>query len=153
MKQQIRDFIELIKTTDDETSLREAVTPTPENMKELTLLIREICAEGACFANGRQIHLHAIAAEAVFNYLANEFGSSGYSAGYAGMIFIARTKGIDSPFRLVNLENWLYPQYDGHVEDWVKDNCEWLRAAAQSKLDSVKDAHPNVLARWRQLAA
>jgi hypothetical protein len=96
---------------------------------------------------------------ACFNYMAGKLGLTGFQAGWCALQLVAEINSIDCPFGIVKAEDLLYPQYEttskveGWFETWRRD---WAQAQAQAKLDALEPGdhvHPDVLARWKELAA
>jgi hypothetical protein len=58
----------------------------------------------------------------------------------------------NTPLRLLNYENLLYPQYEDKFEKIIsKDTWEWLQKEAKKKLK--ERAHPIVKKHWKNIVA
>lgn len=96
---------------------------------------------------------------AAFNYAARVLGITGFQSSCADLGILRLTRGLDGPFGLLDGEQLLYPQYDlvAKAEEWVEKWKPELAAKAQKRLEAQNDAgfpaHPNVVERWRELAA
>lgn len=138
----------------DEKGLREAEAPTPDTMAELAGVIEGLVHREHDY--GTCVYAMSIAATAAFNHVARKLGVTGFQASCADLDIIKRTRRLKGPFSLVRLEDTLYPQYDvpGRLAEFIADNREWQREEAQKLLDKRSaEAHPNVVAHWRKLAA
>lgn len=59
----------------------------------------------------------------------------------------------DAPRRLIEYGNLLYPADDHTFTEISPETADWLIAKAEANLIASPDAHPNVIARWRDIAA
>lgn len=57
------------------------------------------------------------------------------------------------PRRLVEYNDVLYPQYDERFSTISDETADWLMKRAAANLAHLPRAHPNVVARWREIAA
>lgn len=93
---------------------------------------------------------------AMFNYFACKQGMTGFQCGWSGMQFLKQVRGLEGPFGIVDGTKMLYPQHD-IVEDVKKWMEEWkpeISKMAKEKLDESSEyTHPDVKARWKELAA
>lgn len=104
---------------------------------------------------GSCVYAMSMAAVAAYRYVAKRLGTTGFQAGCADLDILKRTRGIKGPFAIVNGEDMLYPQYDirSKVDEWLKEWTPWAAEEAQKKLAEDRQfVHPDVLARWQQLA-
>lgn len=58
----------------------------------------------------------------------------------------------DAPRRLVDYSHLLFPQYDRHFTEISRETAVWLTERAVQNLAESPRAHPNVVARWRDIA-
>lgn len=58
----------------------------------------------------------------------------------------------DAPRRIVEYQNLLYPQYDYVFTTLPRSTADWLIDRAKTNLATVTYVHPNVIARWRDIA-
>jgi hypothetical protein len=92
---------------------------------------------------------------AAFNYSASQAGLTGFQAGWAQMQFFKTVRSLDLPFGFVDGSKMLYPQYDlmEQVAKWLE---EWKPQIAERAKELLEKAtgneHPDVLARWKELA-
>lgn len=54
-----------------------------------------------------------------FDTVAGGLGVTGFQASWAAGRFYAEAMDIKSPFMIVKADDWLYPQYDHKVSDWL----------------------------------
>jgi hypothetical protein len=139
----------------------ESKPPCPESEEELLAYIREMEAwpEGGSDMGesyGRCAYAVAYASVATFNYLAGKLGITGFQASCADMLILSLTRGMEHGFMVLNADNLLYPQYDlpRQVHEWITDTRARLAPVARAKLDEDGGfAHPDVVARWEEIAA
>lgn len=95
-------------------------------------------------------------AEAAFNYVASELGVTGFQAGYASMMLLKKTKGLDCPVAVIHGDDLLYPQYDipAKVAEWIEGWKPWAGEQARKLLakSDPEHVHPDVWRRWEELA-
>jgi hypothetical protein len=93
---------------------------------------------------------------AFFNYFASKHGMTGFQASWSGLQFLAKTRGIEAPFMIVDSSKMLYPQYDliADVEKFLDDVKPELSKMAKERLEKDNDGFvsKNVLQRWKELA-
>jgi hypothetical protein len=82
-------------------------------------------------------------------------GISGFQAGGVMWSFIKHWMHIDSPMRLVDYQNMLYPQYEHDFEKRItKETWEWLQKEAKKKLsEPVMQISESVGAHWSDIVA
>lgn len=141
-----------------EQELRDYKVPTPRSIDELTDIICDLTERKHDY--GTCVYAMSIAATAAFNYMASTLGVTGFQASCADMDILRRTRGYEHGFQVINYENLLYPQYEDQfglsrakllADPGVR---KIVRAAAKKLLkDRSADAHKDVLAHWKQLAA
>lgn len=79
---------------------------------------------------------------AVGNYLAGEFGITGFQAGFVMWDFIRYWNHEDNKcgMKLVDYDKMLYPQYDGYFDKTIaKDTFDSLQKVAKEELSKYKD--------------
>lgn len=138
----------------DEKGLREAEAPTPDTMAELAAVIEGLVHREHDY--GTCVYAMSIAAVTAFNHVARKLGVTGFQASCADMDILTRTRRMKGPWCITDLENTLYPQYDvqAKLAEYIAENRDWQREQAQKLLDErSNEAHPNVVAHWRKLAA
>ena len=138
----------------DEKGLREAEAPTPDTMAELAAVIEGLVHREHDY--GTCVYAMSIAAVAAFNHVARKLGVSGFQASCADMDVLTRTRRFKGPWCITDLDNTLYPQYDvqARLAEYIADNRGWQREQAQKLLaERSEDAHPDVVAHWKKLAA
>jgi hypothetical protein len=130
-------------------------TPWPKTEAELVAYIREQTKAGGYDGTAEG----AIRATlACFNYMASVLGLTGFQAGWCALQLVAEINSIDCPFGIVKAEDLLYPQYEGleKVRGWFETwRRDWAPAEARKLLDKERghEVHPDVRARWEELAA
>jgi len=101
---------------------------------------------------------HAIAAGALA--MANAVEQSpvghitGFQAGAVGWLFMRHWHSWgDEPRQMVDLSNLLYPQFDYKFTTIDRQTAAWLQTKAAENIKQAGDhTHPNVIARWREIA-
>lgn len=139
-----------------EQEMRDAEVPWVKTEEELIAYIRSLVDRPHDY--GTSAYAMSLAAVAAFHYMAHKVGASGFQAGWADMDFIRRTRHLKSGFRLVVYEKLLYPQYCNTESfpsraDLEREHKDELRRLAKEKLAEGYSVHPEVKARWEELAA
>lgn len=93
----------------------------------------------------------AIAACSAMNETA-QGGITGFQAGCVMWGFIQHWMHFDSPLRLINYGEMLYPQYSDEFEKTITINTfEWLQKEAIKRIETSKDVHPDVVEHWKSI--
>lgn len=96
------------------------------------------------------------AAVEAFEYGARIVGLTGFQASWAALQAYGEIMSVKCPFMVITLDNYLYPQYDLHarLDEFIAKSKEWIQKKAQEKLEQEDQqyVHPDVWARWEQLA-
>lgn len=106
----------------------------------------------------RAAEVLAEVAQLAFDYAVSQVEPSGFQASWAALDFVRRVQRIEGPFSLVRADDYLYPQYDGKVKDWLEGEGvrDYLRDQAQAKITAASTSPRNpsrgVLERWSLLA-
>jgi hypothetical protein len=81
-------------------------------------------------------------------------GITGFQAGAIMWEFIKHWMHLDNELlRLINFDDMLFPQYAEKFEKTIPlEFAEYLVSEANKKLNEHKDAHPDVLAHWKNIA-
>jgi hypothetical protein len=136
----------------------------PKTEEDLIAYIREMLKwpDGASEPGegyGRCVYSMAYAAVATFNYVASTLGCTGFQASCADMQILRQTRDLEHGFMIVDANKLLFPQYDPmrEVAKFLEERRPELAAVARQKIaeddaSNVK-AHPNVRARWEEIAA
>jgi len=125
---------------------------TPE---ELTDFVDRLRIE---YAHDYGTICHAIAAAAVGAAWCvahgPEGGITGFQASCIMWEFIRHWSGPKGPARMIDYELMLYPQYAKSFTSITQETADWVKKAAQEKLDANNPiAHPEVKAHWERLAS
>lgn len=107
---------------------------------------------------GTCVYAMSLASVATYNYVASRLGVTGFQASCADLDIISRTRGMKHGFRLINYADLLYPQYRDKIDAitfdaLIAENGEALGKEARVLLAENRDAHPNVIAHWKRIAA
>lgn len=79
---------------------------------------------------------------------------TGFQAGAVGWLWLRHWhQWGDEPRRLVDYSHLLYPQYDRRFAAIDAGTATWLRDRAAALLEGSPQAHPDVRARWADIAA
>jgi hypothetical protein len=141
----------------NEHQLREAKTPWPKTIEELTAIIKELTERQHDY--GTCVYAISLASLATYNYVASALGCTGFQASFADLDMIQRTRHMENGFRIVDYGKLLYPQYltGEHfpsMQDLLEENKDQLKKAAQKLLDEKSEhVHADVVAHWRKLAS
>ena len=97
----------------------------------------------------------SLAAVAAFNFVAGTLGCTGYQSSHADLDIVRRTRGIDHPFMLIQLSDYLYPQYNLHekLEEFIGKNSDWIRETLSTYITekSKEEVAPRVWNHWLEL--
>jgi len=78
---------------------------------------------------------------------------TGFQGGAVGWLWMRHWhQWGDEPRRLVDYSNLLYPQYDHRFVSIDASTAAWLREKASASLERAQNVHPEVKARWREIA-
>jgi hypothetical protein len=97
----------------------------------------------------------AAAALAAFRYVGHVLGVTGFQASCADLAFLKQSRRMRGPFGIIDGEKLLYPQYDlrAQLEEWIAEWRPALAKRAAELLAAEPNAHPDVRARWAEIAA
>jgi len=116
-----------------EQEMREHKVPWIKSIEELTEYIQSLVNREHDY--GTSAYSMSLAATAAFNYIAGSLGTTGFQAGCADLDILRRTRSIKGPFKIVNYENALYPQYETNFLPTIdQSTLDWLRNEATEKL-------------------
>jgi hypothetical protein len=134
-----------------EAELREREPPHPKTKDELVSVIGSLVDRPHDY--GTCVYAISLSAAAAFNYAASVLGASGFQASCADLDILRLTRGLDD-FMILKAEDLLYPQYDpmGQAAKFLKDARPRLAGKARQLLRDPAGVHPQVLARWSELA-
>ena len=139
----------------NEQEMRAANVPWPKTIEELTAYITMLVDRPHDY--GTCVYAMSMAAVAAFYYVSHKLGVTGFQASCADLDIIRRTRGMKGPFIILDAENLLYPQYDlrQKLEEWLtsSDMRKWLNEEAKKKIAKSSNVHPDVMARWKELAS
>lgn len=127
---------------------------TFEELTEFLKYVKENCNEDY----GGAPRAMAQACLAVAWYLSDEFGITGFQAGFVMWDFILgwiKTHNQTS-LKLVDYDDMLYPQYWDKFEKTISpDTWEAIQKAAKKNLEEDRGypVHPNVQAHWESIVA
>lgn len=135
-----------------EAELQEYNLPKIANTKGLKTFIDDLIKREHTY--GTCCYAMSLAAYAAFTYTASQLGVTGFQASCADLDFIKRTRGYKGPFILLKGEDLLYPQYNlqNNLEAAIQDWGPWIKEQATELLAKSPDAHPKVIAHWKELA-
>ena len=136
-----------------ETEMREAETPWPKSINELTEYVESLTEREHDY--GTSAYAMSLAATAAFNYIASRLGTTGFQASCADLDFVRRSRGIKGPFMLIRGEDMLYPQYDlrGKLNEALFEWRDWAAKEAARLLTDKNGACSEVVEHWKKLAA
>lgn len=138
----------------DEAAMRATDAPWPKSLDDLVAFIKAQ-TEGP-HTYGTCVYAVSLATVAAFHYLSSELGLTVFQASCADLDVLRRTRHLKGPFLILKAEELLYPQYDLHakLDEFIGESREWARKEAAKNLADKSNAnvHPNVRARWEELA-
>lgn len=136
----------------NEKECRELNIPYFDSIEELKEFIESLDTLNNDY--GTAAYSMSLAGVAAFNYIAHRFGCTGFQAGYADLDMIRRIRLIKGPFMIIDLENYLYPQYNlqERLNEFIKESNDWIIEQAKNNLKENPGAHPNVINHWKKLA-
>jgi hypothetical protein len=103
---------------------------------------------------GSCVYAMSIAAEAAFNYVANQLGVAGFQASCADLDIIRRTRRIKTSFTIVTPDDYLYPQYAYKHGELKKKMEKEAASIALERMRTWKDgefASAKVALHWWEL--
>lgn len=137
-----------------EQEMRETEVLAPQSLTELSAYVDSLVNMPHDY--GTCVYAMSMAAEAAFRYVAHQLGVTGFQASCADLDFLKRVRGLKGPFAIIDANDMLYPQYNiqNKVAGWMEEWKPWAREEAKKKLADPlnSQAHPNVKARWEELA-
>lgn len=143
-----------MKTQLTEEQMRLLVAPTPNNLNDLSAFIEEVVGQDHEY--GTCVYAMSLAAVAAYNYVASRLGVTGFQASCADLDILRRTRNIEGPFMLLDLNDCLYPNrdYAARLDEFIGKNELWLRLQARKKLAESRGnkVNPQVMAHWIFLA-
>ena len=90
------------------------------------------------------------------HYVYHKLGNTGFQASWADLEFLSINRRMKDGFRIFDANQLLYPQYDLDEEyrEWKEKSLKELKPVAQELLKEkdIGHVHPNVLARWKEIA-
>lgn len=149
----LSEQLEILRSGDEKT-LRELNLDWPDSVEELNEVIKALTERQHDY--GTCVYAMSIAAEATFNFVAQQLGVTGFQAGAADLDIVRRTRGFKGPFALIDASNLLYPQYDirRNVEELLVKWQPWAKEQAEQRLaEKSSTVAPHVEQHWRELAA
>lgn len=140
-----------IPTTESE--MRNKKVSTPQSITELADYVNGLVEREHDY--GTCVYAMSMAATAAFNFVASKLGVTGFQASCADLDILRRTRNMQCPFLLLKADDMLYPQYDLHqkLQEAMTKWKPWAANQARRLLAESTSAHPEVIQRWRELAA
>lgn len=139
----------------DEAAMRAEKAPWPKTLDELTAYIKAL-SDGP-HTYGTCVYAMSLSATAAYQFIASHLGCTGFQASCADLDILRRTRGLDGPFMILKAEDLLYPQYDlqEKLNEFIDQSKPWVAGEARKRLaDQANNrAHPDVKARWEELAS
>lgn len=123
---------------------------TFEELVEFLKYVKDNCNCGY----GEAPRAMAQASVAVACYLAEEFGITGFQAGFVTWDFIRdwNFRNNKCGLKIVDYDDMLYPQYDDRYDKIIScDVWEALQKEAKKNLEDSGFAHPHVKAHWESI--
>jgi len=136
-----------------EEELRESKAPWPKTEEELIEYIRSLVDLKHDY--GTCVYAISLSAVAAFNYVASKLGCTGFQASCADLDILKRTRSMEGPFMIVDLNKYLFPQYDlrNELEEFISKNMDWVKEQAKKRLAEDNEyTAKSVLAHWKALA-
>jgi len=134
-----------------EKEMREADVPRFKTKQELMDYIDGLC--GGEHDYGTCVYAMSMAAVAAYYYVSGQLGVTGFQASCADLDILRRTRRMEV-FSIVNYDDLLYPQYEHDFSKEISQNvADYIKEQAAKNLVETPDAHKNVVAHWKKLAA
>jgi hypothetical protein len=135
-----------------ELQMRAERVPMPTTKDELLEYLDSLVERQHDY--GTTVYAMSMAAVAAFNYVAKKEGVTGFQANIATLDVIRRLRGFEHGFMLVDYAKLLYPQYNvlKEVAEGLEEVRPQLAKVAAELLAKRQDAHPEVVAHWREMA-
>lgn len=138
----------------DELAKKRKEIKSFEELTEFLKYIKDNCNSGY----GEAPRAMAQACLAVAWYLSEEFGITGFQAGFVMWDFILGWTFThnETSLKIVDYDNMLYPQYWDKFEKAITpDIWESIQKAAKKNLEEDRgyDVHPKVRAHWESIVA
>lgn len=136
----------------DEAAMRAEKPPACKTVEELAAYIDSLVKGKHTY--GTCAYAMALAAQAAFEYVARELGTTGFQCSCADLAFLGKVRNINGPFILLKASDALYPQYDLHqkLNEAMREWQPWLKEEAQKRLAVQEGAASGVVAHWEKLA-
>lgn len=144
-----------------EQEMRDVKVPTFDTVAELMEYVTDLRDKQHDY--GTVVYAMSMSAVATFNYMARFLGVTGFQASCADLDILRRTRHMEAPFMIVNLDKALYPQYNllEDVAKFISNNGDWIYEAACKKLKEENEqkekcpdyfpASENVVSHWKQI--
>jgi hypothetical protein len=126
-----------------EQELRETEVGYPKSKEELMEYIDSLLNRTHDY--GTCVYAMSMSAVAAFNYIAHCIGATGFQASCADLDILRRTRHIEI-FRLIDYENFLYPQYEDNFEKTISaDTWKALQDMARKKIEEADKEYAKYL--------
>lgn len=137
----------------DEFEMRDLLQQKRKEIKDLDDLIEflKYVKENCNYDYGVAPRSIAQAALATSWYLSNEFGITGFQAGFVMWDFIRDWNFSNNKcgLKIIDYDDMLYPQYDYEFEKTIsRETFKELQKQAEENLINEKYVHPNVVYHW-----
>lgn len=140
----------------DEFEMRDLLQQKRKEIKDLDDLMEflKYVKENCNYDYGVAPRSIAQAALATAWYLSNEFGITGFQAGFVMFDFIRDWNFSNNKcgLKIIDYDDMLYPQYYDEFEKTIsRETFEELQKEAKENLKNTEYAHPNVVAHWQSI--
>lgn len=140
----------------DEFKMRDLLKEKRKEIKDLDDLIEflKYVKENCNYNYGVAPRSIAQAALATAWYLSNEFGITGFQAGFVMFDFIRDWNFSNNKcgLKIIDYDDMLYPQYYDKFKNTIsRETFEELQKEAEENLKNTEYAHPNVVAHWQSI--
>ena len=140
----------------DEFEMRDLLQQKRKEIKDLDDLMEflKYVKENCNYDYGVVPRSIAQAALATAWYLSNEFGITGFQAGFVMWDFIRDWNFSNNKcgLKIIDYDDMLYPQYyDKFKKTISRETFEELQKEAEENLKNTEYAHPNVVAHWQSI--
>ena len=140
----------------DEFKMRDLLKEKRKEIKDLDDLMEflKYVKENCNYDYGVAPRSIAQAALATAWYLSNEFGITGFQAGFVMFDFIGDWNFSNNKcgLKIIDYDDMLYPQYYDKFEKTIsRETFEELQKEAEENLKNTEYTHPNVVAHWQSI--
>ena len=153
LKERVDFYIEHFRTMTEKEfrDIEPYDEPKARTIEDLSALITSLVERSHDY--GTCVYAMTYSALAAFDYVAHKLGVTGFQASCADATFLARTRGMNDGFSILDYNKLLYPQFldkfNKTATDYIYSNLESLQDKVLDFLEEKEgQVHPDVKAHW-----